>query len=937
MTATDTQLLQLLHQLQNHELSNIHTLLLGISMSLPGSDDQKLATYHWLTSLPLPEITPTTMVLVVTLGPTAVVLSLLILIILIIWTVRNIVPFVLSRLVKPDHQKKILQLTFPADTSKSAFATEQLYTLLHTLSRQLSFWDSVVQRKNEFSLEIVSTKKEGIRYLLAAHPKFIDIISRNLLSYLPGIKVAETEDYLNGYFETDGLTQSVVITELKLSSHLALPLTDQKALTENDTISYLTGNMTKLTPGELIACQIVISPVMANIHHNLISELKKLRSRIYKGQPLTEAVQKNAFQKLVSLPGLSIIWLLVIGIWKIASFAFMFIFSMVIGFFDTSGKSVPFLMAPTINIPQNILNPYEKKLSQIIKSKIDQPLFETSIRILVSLKDLKDAHNRINGILASFGQLASPYQTFTTKQPLFPFKSNTLDTFKLRHLSYGSPLNPNPILSTSEMSDIYHFPYTYTTKTEDMVKVHSRELPAPLSVKNNAYFDVVFGKNTFGNTENPIGLTDDDRSRHVYIIGQTGSGKSTIMYHMLKDDIQKGRGIALIDPHGDLAEDLLSTVPVDRINDCIYLNPFDLRYPVGINLLELTPGLEDDELEQEKELVCESVISVFRRVFTKDENTDAHRIEYILRNTIYTAFTIENATIFTVYDLLNDPKYQKSITKNLEDENLRNFWKNEFGRAGNFQIIKMVSGVTAKVGRFLFSPTAKRILEQPKSTINFDDILRSSKVLLCNLAEGKLGEDTSQLLGTTVIAKLQQAAMRRARTKKSERTPFYLFIDEFQNFATSSFTKLLSGGRKFGLRLTIAEQSTSQQEDRNVVNVILANTGTVICFRTASPIDEQLMLSQFSPYVEKGDIVNLPRYKFYMKLSAVEPEEPFSGETLAIVIEPNVEKVDRIIEASRKNYAITYKKPISNGHKTNSKPMRKAKTIASADDVGTLL
>ena len=305
-----------------------------------------------------------------------------------------------------------------------------------------------------------------------------------------------------------------------------------------------------------------------------------------------------------------------------------------------------------------------------------------------------------------------------------------------------------------------------------MVTSHSSELPSPLSVKNNSNFDVVFGKNKYDNVETDIGLTDDDRSRHVYAIGQTGSGKTTIIFHMAKDDIQKGRGVAVIDPHGDLAEDLLYSVPENRFNDCIYLNPFDIGHPIGINLLELKEGLNDDELEQEKELVCESVISVFRRIFSKDENTDSHRIEYILRNTIYTAFTVKDATIFTVYDLLNNPKFQESITAKLEDENLKNFWLNEFGKAGKFQAVKMVSGVTAKIGRFLFSPTAKRMLEQPKSTINFDEIISSGKILICNLAEGKLGEDTSQLLGTTIIAKLQQAFMRRVRTPATNRKPF---------------------------------------------------------------------------------------------------------------------------------------------------------------------
>ncbi|MDD4136217.1 MAG: type IV secretion system DNA-binding domain-containing protein, partial [Candidatus Shapirobacteria bacterium] len=627
---------------------------------------------------------------------------------------------------------------------------------------------------------------------------------------------------------------------------------------------------------------------------------------------------------LVALPIISTIWFIVKGHGKILHLLFMFIISIIPAIMDTSGKSVPIFQTPPAS-PKEILNPYEQELARIIKDKIDRSLFETSIRLLVITRKDEDNKTRANGLLASFGQLNSPYQSLVSKNYFFQNIKKQLKQFRQKSLSTNSILNPNPILSISELSDLYHFPYGTTTKTEGMVTIHSQELPSPLSVKNNPNFDVVFGKNKYANVVSDIGLTDDDRSRHVYAIGQTGSGKTTIIFHMAKDDIQKGRGVAVIDPHGDLAEDLLYSVPQNRFNDCIYLNPFDISHPVGINLLELKEGLNGDELEQEKELVCESVISVFRRIFSKDENTDSHRIEYILRNTIYTAFTVKDATIFTVYDLLNNPQFQKRVTSTLEDENLKNFWLNEFGKAGSFQAVKMVSGVTAKIGRFLFSPTAKRILEQPKSTINFDEIISSGKILICNLAEGKLGEDTSQLLGTTIIAKLQQAFMRRVRTPASNRKPFYLFVDEFQNFATTSFTKLLSGGRKFGLRLTIAEQSTAQQDDRNMVNVILANTGTIICFRTASPIDEELMLSQFSPYVKKGDIGNLPRFRFYMKLSAVEPEEPFSGETIPIVLDRDEKRLQKLIETSRKNYTIVYKREIKKIVKVKVK--NKIKTV----------
>lgn len=903
MDSVDSQQLELLNQLQNNLLSNDQVFSLYVALSLPLPVSWRLAFYHWLTSLPEPFSSPIWMTIIFVLSPVLILLSLFILWKLILKLIRNI-PKILSVFGAKKETKKTLQLIFPADTSKSAYATEELFTLLHSLSRQLTFKDRILFRKNEYVLEIVSSKSEGIRYLLSADSKFIQIIKHNLLSYLPGIKVSQVKNY----FEAEKIDKNKAnLIELKLANHFALPLEDQKTLAENDPITYLTGAMTNLKSKDLISYQIVVTPIISEFHQKIVKQLAELKTKLYQGLPLTSSLFKTGLQKLEDIPVLSILYFLIKIIWKISSAIISFVFSMIIGFFDTSGKSVPFLQRKTVS-PQTILNPYEEQLALVVKNKIDSSLFETSIRLLIIGRNNEEIKTKASGLLASFGQLSSSYQSLIIKRYLFKNLKFKLKQFSQKSLSQNTTFNPNPILSISELSDLYHFPYGKTTKSEGLVSSHSTDLPSPLSVKNNPNFDVVFSKNIYGENESDIGLTDDDRSRHVYAIGQTGSGKTTIIFHMAKDDIQKGRGVAVIDPHGDLAEDLLYTVPESRINDCIYFNPFDLKYPIGINLLELKKCTDEDELEQEKELVCESVISIFRRLFSKDEGGDSHRIEYILRNTIYTAFTIKDSTIFTVYDLLNNPEYRKGVISNLEDKNLVNFWKNEFGKAGNFQAVKMVSGVTAKIGRFLFSPTAKRMLEQPKSTINFDEIIDKGKILICNLAEGKLGEDTSQLLGTTIIAKLQQAFMRRVRTKASKRIPFYLFVDEFQNFATSSFSKLLSGGRKFGLRLTIAEQSTAQQDDRNMVNVILANTGTIICFRTASPIDEQLMLDQFSPYVKKGDIGNLPRFKFFMKLSAVEPEEPFSGQTIPIVLYRDEDRLNQLIETSRKNWAKAYQK-----------------------------
>jgi hypothetical protein len=296
-------------------------------------------------------------------------------------------------------------------------------------------------------------------------------------------------------------------------------------------------------------------------------------------------------------------------------------------------------------------------------------------------------------------------------------------------------------------------------------------------------------------------------------------------------DMQNGKGIAVIDPHGDLAEEVLRHIPESRLDDVVYFNPDDLDYPLGLNLLELPPGLSGTDLLRERDLITESVISIFRKLFSGDDS-GGHRVEYILRNAVQTALTLPDATLFTVYDLLNDPTYQKTVVKGLTDRNLRNFWWHELGRAGDYQRVKMAAGVTAKIGRFLFSASAKQILEQPRSTLDFDDIIASGKILICNVSKGRLGEDTASLFGTTVLARLQIATLRRARLKTAHRRPFYVYVDEFQNFATTSFVQMLSEARKYKLFLTMAEQSTSQQEQQRMVQIILANVGTLVCFRT---------------------------------------------------------------------------------------------------------
>ena len=746
----------------------------------------------------------------------------------------------------------LLELTPPAVTEKSAYTTDQLFSIIHSLGNQISFRDRLLGYQSRFSLEIASTRNQGIRYLIRTSPKQLNTLKKSLLSYLPQLRVRVIDEYLP---ESTNLSKYFYkILEFKLSKHFAFSLKRQSELEMHDPIAYLTGQMTKLLPGELISLQLVVSP--------------------------TKNKRTKKISSLISLNGDIIKYLNTPGLFK-------------------------WILYNSLRMPKT-KSASEMEAISSIDSKINQPLFKTTIRLFMAFKDKGDLSERAQGFKSSFSTFSSTgYQSLTTKRFL---NINLFYFFKKRMLS----LTNTSVLSISEVSSIFHFPFTSVTDTENLVKLHSKTLPAPLSLKKGNKYDVVFGKNNHGGTTTDIGLTEEERETHMYIIGRTGSGKTTMMFSMAKHDIEQGRGMAFLDPHGDVADDVISIIPKSRINDLVFINPIDLKFPIGINILELTPGLDDDEAELEKEVVCEGVISLFRKVFSKEENTNAHRIEYILRNTIYTAFTVENRTIFTVYDLLNNPPFQKQVIAKLKDENLKNFWKFEFGRAGDYQIVKMTGGVTAKIGRFLFSPTAKRILEQPKSTINFDTLMNSEKIIICNLSQGKLGEDTSRLLGTTIMTKIQQAALKRSNIPENKRKPFYLYVDEFQNFATHSFTKMLSEGRKYKLRVTIAEQSTSQQDDRNIVNVILANVTTVVCFRSANYIDEELMLNQFAPLVDRGEIANLPKYNFYIKVSALEPEEAYSGETIYMPVKKDTIKFEKLIEASRKNWAIVYQRPKEN-------------------------
>lgn len=789
-----------------------------------------------------------------------------------------------------------LELIPPAFTDRPAQSNEQLFQAFHGLGMNWNWLAQLLKKDSLYGLEIVSTRAEGIRFVVGVIPDKVSSIEQAFHAHLPEVNVSKAKDYLDSI----NLDNAKVI-EFKQVGHWAYPLQSHDQLESNDPASYLTNAMTHLEPGELMSLQYVIKPVN-------VTEADSLRNKILDNEDLAPQLGKSRTNYLSKIT------------WVINKFFFL-IMDMIgeitngqsKSSYTSSQRDLEYKKQVAKHIrPVRTLSYFEHELVESIHNKLAQPLYEVNIRLLVASKNKTELNNRYKSINSAFSLFSVPkYQSLKANK----VRGGRINQFRIYKFKNRLPsvIHKPAKFSVSEMASLYHFPNSLTAKTENVVKALSKSLPAPISLKNGTKLDVLLGVNKHHDSSTAIGLTASERERHVYIIGGTGNGKTTMLIYGIVQDINNGNGLAVIDPHGDLAETILRHIPEDRIDDVIYMNPNDLTYPIGLNLLELPEGIDGDELLVEKDLVTESTISVMRKIFS-DDDSGGHRIEYILRNAIQTALTLEGSTLFTIFDLLNDTKYRKEVVKGLKDKDLQNFWRNELGKAGEFQKVKMAAGITSKIGRFLFSASAKRILEQPKSTIDFDEILSSGKILICNFSKGLLGEDTSTLFGTTVLAKLQMATLRRARLQQTNRRPYYLYVDEFQNFATMAFVQMLSEARKYKLFLTMAEQSTSQQDQQRLVDIILANVGTVICFRSGSPADERYVLPLFTPYIEPGEISNLPAYNFYARIAAVQAQEPLSGQTVLLDNEGSESVAKQVITSSRTNNAIEYKKKSEEAH-----------------------
>lgn len=403
----------------------------------------------------------------------------------------------------------------------------------------------------------------------------------------------------------------------------------------------------------------------------------------------------------------------------------------------------------------------------------------------------------------------------------------------------------------------------------------------------------IFAETTYRSQFKKFGIKKDDRRRHMYVIGKTGMGKSTVMENMVIEDIRAGRGVALVDPHGEGAEKIMKYIPDERINDVVYFNPSDTDYPLSFNVLE-----EVDP--QYRHLIASGLVGVFQKLWA---DSWGPRLEYILRNAILAVLDTPGSTLLSLIRMLSDKTFRKGVIEHIKDPVVKAFWVKEFASYADKFASEAVAPIQNKVGQFLSSALIRNIVGQVRSSIDIRDIMDKKKILIMNLSKGRIGEDNAELLGAMMITKIQLAAMSRVNIPEKDREDFYLYVDEFQNFATESFANILSEARKYRLNLIMGHQYI-EQLDEKVAAAVFGNVGTLVVFRVGAADAEELV-KEFTPVFEEEDLVNLPKFNFCCKLMIDGvASDPFSARGLPPT--PEQEQTgneERVINISRKNYA----------------------------------
>lgn len=759
----------------------------------------------------------------------------------------------LNRLKVLNVDSVLLMLEIPRANDKKELAAEQLFASLHGILRDKVELRNSGGVQEHLSFEIVSTGGQ-IRFYVWVPKILQSFVEGQIYAQYPTVQIYRMDD---DYADTRDKYPVKYTAELTLTENDALPIKTFDNF-EVDPLAGITGTLAKLNPdnSEELWIQILTRPIPDSWHKKTDRWIRKVKSgkRLFGGS---------------SASGIDWTWV------AEALFAF---------FRPPAGGSGS--DAPAVELS-------ERAKTQIAKAeeKATKLGYEVKIRLSYLGQDQINAKLNMQALVGTFKQYNSTNLN-GFRLTGGSFKDEELDNYRMRSFS-----DRGFILNISELASVYHLPHT-SVETPNIVWATSKtaEPPAQLPLVNGepSHDENIsaFGLTNFRGINHQFGMYRRDRSRHVYIIGQTGAGKSGMLELFALSDVFYNQGYCIVDPHGDFATNNLRFVPESRINDVVYFNPADTEYPVAFNPLELSDPARKPNVSSE-------VIGVLKRMFG---DSWGPRLEHILRYTLLALLDRPETTLLDISRMLTDKDFRKETLDYCQDVTVLQFWKHEFGQWNEKQVNESIAPVLNKVGAFTANPIIRNIIGQPKSSFDIRKIMDEGKILVVNLSKGLIGEDNAGILGAFIVTKVQLAAMSRSDIPDvADRRPFYLYVDEFQNFATDSFAVILSEARKYGLNLTVANQYISQMTD-SVRDAVFGNVGTTISFRVSAD-DAPILSKQFEPTFEAQDLLQMNNRNFVISMIINGEKVPaFSATTLSLPSSPQ-DNFDRIVAASRQGYA----------------------------------
>ncbi len=708
------------------------------------------------------------------------------------------------------------------------------------------------QERPSIALEIASeTGGSNISFYVAV-PKYLESVFEKYVQgvYPRAIIEKVPQDYT--VFEPQGNTAGAY---LKLKENFLFPISTYQKL-EKDPLSTITNNLSKIAANEGAAVQIIIRPLSSP---SLKKKGEKALKLIREGKEVKKAV-KEATQDMFS------------------------------GLLTEISRPSP-QKKQEKEMYKDKEQGYDQASYEAIQSKTQKQPFEANIRLIASAHSMERTQEILHHLIGSFSQ----FSLFGTNS----FEPKEVTGKKLKKFIFDFSFRAfnekqKNILNTEEIASLYHFPTTFT-ETPYIKQAKSKVSPPPAELPDEGIS--LIGKVIYRGEDKKVYFASrEDRRRHFYVIGQTGTGKSTFLREMIRQDIENGEGVAVIDPHGELVEHTLANIPKNRVDDVVLFEPFDQDRPMGLNMLEY-------DTPEQKDFAVQEMISIFYKLFPPE--IIGPMFEHYMRNAMLALMADKDnpGTLVEIPKMFTDPAFLQERLAKVTDPVVKNFWVKEWAQTTGNTRSDMLGYVVSKVGRFIENEMMRNIIGQSHSAFDLAEIMDGKKIFLANLSKGQTGEVNSSLLGLILVSKMQMAAMKRARMKESERSDFYLYVDEFQNFTTDSIVTILSEARKYKLNLTIAHQYIPQLTDQ-IKNAVLGNVGSIGAFRIGAE-DAEYLEKQFEPGFSRFDLVNLDNFNLVIKMMLNnKTSTPFK-----MAIYPPQEGRPDIVEAIKKISKLKYGKP----------------------------